>query len=665
MSIIDESLKLTFDPKDKDQKVPLENKSDYKPSDDEMNARILIVKSFTQGDQTMRKPRREFNDMSVLDRMTLDQMSFNTYQPNDGDPATGDETNAWKSNAMKPVVRNKVISIAAHATARTIFPKIFAYSDNNQEELEAATVMRDLMEWSGDKSNYSDTSFYAVISALVNPAAIVYTDYVEIFKAIRGEKGTDGKRPLNYVLDEEQSGFKDTQVPVDELYIENIYEHDVQKQQWLIWRRVQSYGLLKAKYNKYDNFKYVKPGIQLVFNSANQAFYEVYDTNMYSEMGEEIIFWNKELDLKLIMVNGVLLTDFDNPNPRNDKNYPFVKFGYELIDEGRFFYYKSLAFKMKQDASIINTLYPIIIDGTYLNVFSPIAVSGSEEIDASVIIPGAAVTFSDKDTKINPLRVAQDIRAGMEMLQEAEKSIDASSIDPILSGQVPPPMTAYGMSKLDSNAQIILGLFITMIGMYVKQYGVLRLSDILQYLTIADAAKIEGDKALVYKTFLLSDKNTSGKSKTRKIQFTGDMTSEPMSGTDQILKSFEIMKEEKKNGGKTELIKVNPELFRNLKYQLIISPDILKPRSEDVEAQLLLEEYDRAINNPILNQEEITKDFLLGAYPKSKGNIEKYIMKPQIPIVPPGGVAGTPAPGAPVANGQTMNQNLATLTKPK
>ena len=48
-------------------------------------------------------------------------------------------------------------------------------------------------------------------------------------------------------------------------------------------------SLARAKYErKYENFKYVKPGVQIIYNDANQTFYEVYDTNMRHELVEEI-----------------------------------------------------------------------------------------------------------------------------------------------------------------------------------------------------------------------------------------------------------------------------------------------------------------------------------------------------------------------------------------
>jgi hypothetical protein len=262
-------------------KVPVSN---YKPTDEELTVRSMIIKHFTLGDLNMRKPRREFNDLALLVRAQIDRMAFNSYQPNDGDPLEGNVSQAWKSNAMRPTTRNKVISIAAHATARILFPKIFAEDEQSENQEDAAQVMEDLMEWSGQQSDYTKTGLYATINALIEPASIVYTDYSETYRKVKSEKQPDGTWKWTEVLDDTLSGFQDAVVPVDELYIENFYEHDIQKQGWLIWRRVHNYSLMEAKYGHLPNFQYVKPGIQIIYDDANRLFYEVYDASMRGEM---------------------------------------------------------------------------------------------------------------------------------------------------------------------------------------------------------------------------------------------------------------------------------------------------------------------------------------------------------------------------------------------
>ncbi len=598
------------------------NISQYAPTDDEKQVRDMIIRHFTLGYETMYKPRREFNDMSVIGRMSVDQMAFNTYQPNNGESPEGDLIKGWRSNAIRPIVRNKCISIAAHATAQLIFPKVFAFNDNSDTQDDAARVMEDLMEWSGEQCEYSRSSLNAVISAIVNPASITYTEFGEVYRTIKRQKDENGKWIPSKELDEDLSGFKDTPVPVDELYIENIYENDIQKQGWLIWRRVIGYDLASVKHGHYENWKYVKPGVQIIFNDINQTFYESYDSNMRNDSVEEVYYWNKKLDVKLCLVNGILLSDFDNPNPREDKLYPFIKFGYENIDEGKFFYYKSLAFKMQSDANIVNTLYPMIIDGTYLNIFPPMINIGSETIGSDVIIPGGVTTLSDPNSKLTSVGVAENLKAGMDTLMKVEESVSESSEQPILNGDSSQSgTTAYEISRQEQNANTVLGLFIKMVAQYVRQYGRLRVGDILQNLTIVDVDKITDEPELVYKTFLVKGK---GKFENKKIQFTSEVSDEPIDGKTALNKSYDVMKEENRLG--MEIYKVNPTLFRELKYKVYVSPDVLHPRSDDLERAMKLELYDRAIQNPTADQEAVFKDFLLGAYKDIK-EPDDYISK--------------------------------------
>ncbi len=595
---------------------------------EEMEIRSLIIRHFGLGYVTMYTPRVEFNDLCVLDRMQIDQMSWNTYQPNNGGPMWGDELNSWRSRALKPVVRNKCISIAAHATARLIFPKVFAYDELSDTQEDAAQVMRDLMEWTADQANYTNTSLHAVITALTDPVSIIYTEYGEVYRDVKRKRDDKGKWVKEKMLDETLSGFKDEMCPCDEMFIENFYESDWQKQGFLIRRKVYSYSLGEAKYkNRFANWQYVRPGVQLIYNDANQSFYQVYDTNMRQYDVEEVTYWNKSLDVKIIMVNGVVLTEADAPNPRNDKLYPFATFGYELINN-RCAYYKSLAFKLQQDANIVNTLYPMIIDGTYLQIFPAMVQTGGQMVGADVIVPGAVTNLEDNNAD---LRVVQStnpngLKVGFDTLNAVDESLQDSASNPQDGpDNQPGGTTAYEISRIEQNAATVLGLFIKMISKYVKEYGALRMGDILQYLTIVDVDKITDKPDLVYKTFLLHDKQgAGGHAKSRKIQFTDNMPDEKISEGDHLKMSYDTLEQQGGTDSNMELYKVNPELFRNLKYMLTIDADVLNPRSEDLERAFDLETYDRLIMNPIADQEEALR-LLLMTNPKTKKDPDKFV----------------------------------------
>ena len=504
------------------------------------------------------------------------------------------------------------------------------------------------MEWANEQAEYVKTFVYAVIAAIVNPATIIHTEYANLYRTVK-EIQADGKWKEKKVLDEVMSGFRDTLVPLDELFIADVYEHDIQKQPYLIWRKVLNWSTAYQKYGDNADFKkYVRPGLQIMFDSDSDAFYEQYDKELQEHLVEEVVYFDRYQDLQLSFVNGVLLTDPDQPMTRVDKLYPFVKGGYELVDEGKFFYYFSLVRKMKDDAEIINRLYQAFIDGSLLRNMPPGAVMGDEIINASVIVPGR-ISVMGGETKYQPIDVGIDAAAGLAALEKMELSVSESSNDSQQSGQGDNLPDTYGQQVLlERNARVMLGLFGKMIGFMVRDLGKLRVGDILQYLTIADVEQIVGDDApLRYRSFLIPEKIEDGKKKSHKIML-GDYAQnlsedETTQGFDMLalqggaspdgLQGLDPEQREQFIGkgfdADTKLYLVNPEIFRNLKYKVVVRPDMITPPSDALKKALNLELYDRAIANPLANQEAIFTDFLLSSYEGARDDTSKYVTKPE------------------------------------
>lgn len=636
MSWIDVSLTLEGTGKIQKIKDPL---SAYQPDFEERERITLIRQDFTDGDVVLKRPRREFNDLAMIERMGVDQMAFAVYQPNDGDSLQGDEINGWRSNATRPIVRNKIISINAHVTARTIFPKIYAFNTASEEEKDASTVMGDLMEWSVTNSNsaYADISVQATMSALINPISWVQTQYQTVMRRVKRGKNDDGSWKTELIIDEDQSGFIDESVAPDQMYFGEFYirNGDVQLQPWLIRRKIINYKSAAQLFWQYDNWKYVKPKIQVIYNDANQQFYETYDVDMSTNEVEVVYYWNKSLDLYLIAVNGILLTDPNNPNPREDKLYPFATFGYELLRaQGDCMAYKSLAFKTMPDDKVINTLYPMIIDASYLALFPPTVAVGVETIGSDVLIPGMTTTLSDPDADLRPVMAAnQNLQAGYQALMDVEKNITESSIDTQESAKSDAdggaPITAYAISKQEQHAKILLGTFLGMVGRYVKQMGRLRIGDIKQYLTLPELQTIEGSAGsqLVYKTFHMGEGR--GRTKGRKIQFDLGLPTGKISREKHLDLSHDTLQMQGGLRSPYKLYRVNPKAFRDMKYTLIVAPDVIAPLSDEYEAQLALEQYDRMIGQPEVFDPEETGRILLEAYKITKKDPDKYLAKGQ------------------------------------
>jgi len=571
----------------------------YNPTQDERDCINSFLKDFRLAWQTMHLPRPEFNDMSMYQRYIIDMLAFNTYQENDGNPMLEDRINGWQSQAMRPIIRNASVSIAAHQTARQLVPKIFAYDYGDNESQDVAKIMGYLVDWAREQANYPFMALYRNIAALYSPISWGYSEYVNVYKKVKDGKDKDGKWKYKKVLDEEESGFKHIPIACDQIYFPDFYQREVQKQDYIIMRRIISYEKAKEKYGNLENFKYVNPGIIVVMDDANRGFYQVYDPHMRGEDVEEVIRWKKSNDSKEIMVNGILLSEPYAANPRDDHQYPFDCFYYLPINE-RCIAGKSLVFSLQSDARLANEFYQMISDGTKLNLFPPTVTTGSDKVGADVFIPGINLAFSDPDVQINTLRTAdsQSLNTAMQTLEKIEQSLHESSQDPIQQGQNPGgSSTAYQIQRIESNASTVLGLTIKFFTFsHVIPYGKLLLSDILQYLTVGDVDDIVGNGDLKYKTFYVKEGGKSGKQ--NKIIFDGGMPDE-MTEQEKEEMSWELLKMQGGLRSKTTLYKVNPVLFRNYKFKFAVDADVLNPRSAELERAYDLETYDRAIASPV------------------------------------------------------------------
>lgn len=621
--------------------------SPFQPDKDEMDERAMIVHHFSLGYVTAQKPRPEFNDLALVNRATVDKMNFNIYLPNDGDPNEADIVNSWRAIVARPTIRNKATSICAHATAELAFPKVFAYNDQSQSQEDAADVMKYLIEWSADQSGYESTALKATMTAMFSPASIVHTQYQKVMRKVKLPKDGGGWE-VKEIEDKELSGYQDTPVTVDELFIENPFQENIQLQGWLIWRRVLSFSVAETKYGVCDNFQHVTPGMHLIYNDPNQTFYQVYDTNLTTELVEEVQYWNRNLDIYQVLVNGVPMYPVGNPNPRQDKQFPFIKFGYERIDEGRFFWYKSLASKLKQDSELIDSAYAAYIDGANLAAWPATVSTGSEVIGADAVIPGAVTTLSSPDAKITTISPTANLNPLAQAMSMIDTDINQSSQEPNLAGsdtQGANP-TAYQISQQGKNAAIVLGLFGRMIAEFVRQYGALRMGDILQYMTVVDTTKITDNPGLVYRNFLHTPKVAGSKAK--RLKFDPDLPTTPITQKQKLKLSFDTLEQE---DDKEDLFGINPEFFRNLEYQIRVEADAKNPLTEELKRAFKLEIYDRAIANPLVQQnpeaaEKVFKEFLLGAYPDVITDVDEFLpSNPMQGMMDPmmmAGQAGTP-----------------------
>ena len=594
--------------------------SSYNPDKGTKDRLAQLRSEFEVSEKIRNKSYREFNNRNLIQYQNDCQAAFNTYVP----PKSNDPDELWKAQTKSAVTRNKVISIAAHVTASVLYPNVTAQNENDSEDRDAAEVMKDMMDWTLDQSNYERNFVNAVISACVNPAVIIHEDYKEVLRDFK-EIQEDGTWKTEKRIDDVYSGFQNCLVPVDELFIGSIYTYDIQKQPFLIWRRYIDYSQAAIKYGDNANFKrYVRPGVRHYYDDATSSFYEQYDQDLEGRLVEEIVYYNRSSDLEITIVNGIMLDSPNQPLKRQDKKYPFSKSGYEQFDEGQFFYYKSLCDKMAPDQDTVDTLYNMIIDGTKLQITPPMVNSGPDIIDSSVVIPGMVTSLSE-GSKLEAVGANGNLSAGYSTLDMVLRDIAESSQDPRQSGiQSRSGTTAFEVARLEQNSRTMLGLFGKMIIQLVEDFGRLRLKTILQYMPVSLAKETMSPSTFIkFNNLLVGDRDVEGKKMPRRIEFTVDM---PETEEDEQRRAFELMAEEESKG--IRIAQVNPTLFMKMDFDVKLDADFVGAQSEAVKKALKLEAYDRAINNPLVAQDveklaAVTKDFLFANY--APGDEDKYV----------------------------------------
>ena len=642
---------------DKDRK-PMAPLSTYQPEQEVADLTSKIKQDYNIGYNNLHTSYEEFSHRSVIEEMSAGQRIFNSYVP----PRSEDPDESWRAQTVRPLSRNKMISIAAHITANLIYPTVFAQNSKDEDDAMAAKVMEDILDWVTERADYDRVFLFAVISMLCNPAAITDVSYVKA--VIKARRLADEGATTEEVLDELNSGIKIGLVPVDELLIANVREFRIQKQRFLIRRRYIDYDEAKSLYGEHKNFQYVTPGVKSVYSSDDGAFYDIKD-NENPTLIEECVYYNRREDLEIPFVNGIYHgEDKIEDNYMKHRRtillpdgeiatipvYKFAKGGYEPIDEMRFFYYKSAAAKLGPDQDLVDTLYNMVIDGTFLSVMPPVNVFGQEEQDASVVYPGA-VNYFGKESKAEVMNVGQNVTAGMNTLNLVERSMSQSSQDDTRQGiNAQGNQTAFEVSRMEQNAAIQLGLFGKMIGFFVSDLCELIIDDIISHLTIAEVGDIlNGEMTLKYNTFLIKEKSEGGQKSKKKIEFTEEL----MGQVDVKKKQLELLKREKDN---ERIVLVNPYEFARMKYRVYADAATKLGKTPYGEKMVNLEAYDRMIGNPLVDQQAVTRDFLVNTF--AEGETEKYMAKNQsVPV--PGKPLPTPAPEAASPQGSPLAELIA------
>lgn len=609
-----------------------DQKSDYQPGEAILARQADIIRDYQIAQEYRDTTWPEFNDNTLIDRASKDQWMFNGNTPE----SSGDPNEAWKANTVNPMVRNRCISIMAHLIQAYLYPSIIAQNDQSEEDKDASLVFSDMVEWSLEQAHYSEKMMNMLYAFISEPIVVVKLDYVNAKRKVKKplDEEKDGKKwEWEEINDTEFGGFQLDVIPYDEIYFGNPHETNVQKQPFIVTRRILDYTQAKIKYGNTPNFKFVTPGLNTFLAITDNTFYDKGEEDLTGNKVYEDVYYNRWADLELVYVNGILVhNDPDRPMQHigqdGDKKYPFAETGYELI-HNRFIYKKSLVSKLAATQIDLNDLWNAVKDMTRYQATPATFSYGFEEMDSSVVIPGMNTNTQSKEAGVVPINNGADINGAMNMIKMLENAQYDSSQAPMQSGQAESgQQTKYEIQRLELNAQTVLGLSGEMLGHLVRQIGELQLDLVLQHIPITEVGQItDSDAEVKMMPIVIPNRNVNGKKVSRKIDFTTDM---PTNEAEEEKMSFEMLDEESSKG--MSIYKMNPEIMEKRKFLVKVEPTFMD-RATKISKSINL--YDRILGNQFLAQDPIvmtnaTRDLLLGQI--VPGEEYKYLPGSEQPI---------------------------------
>ena len=607
--------------------------SAYQPEPEIMQLFARCQNDYNSAWRLQHRPFDEFDGLSLLQRAKVDQETFGafvgaTYIP---------EQKKWRWRGRKNTARNKLMGILAHMLSSMLYPVVSASNEQNESEKMTAKVMRILVENHLRKAGYEIKFLYMVLSALVNPVVWVKVEYQEAFQRIK-EQMKDGSVKITEVIDEFLSGLLLAVRPIDQILIADFFTHDVQKQPYIIEVDRIPWDTARKIWGHHEDFKYVQAGKTRVFLAGQEhmTLYDIEWTEADRNSVQVITCKYRDEDLEIVWVGGVFMGNKINPyntNPFKHRRlalagdewksmpiYNLAKSGFEPIDPtGRFFYYKSGAFKEYWDDAGQNRMHQLLFDATQLDVFKPSFVTGLANVDSSVIVPGAVVGMPEGGS-VTQYSLGPNLVGAMNTLKKEEDDMSESTQDKIMGGVVDPNVTATASIQAQNQARIMLGPFGIMIADLIKNVGELVIDCIVQHTTVGEIdATIPGSLRMKYKSVLIKDKS---KGKSNKIVFTDKIVGREMSQKQIDEYEWKLWEDA---GEEQNIYHVNPYKFARMKYDLYVDPDLIVNhaiKNNRMRKMAAFQAFSNPLVQPLTNWKNVVDDFVIEEY--AEGDPDRY-----------------------------------------
>lgn len=548
----------------------------YDPSDKEKEEIDFIYSDF----ETMRKVRNnkytQFNDRTLLDFVEDSKRRVQGYLPSKESQGKDE----WQSNVFNQSTRNKLKAILASVAMTPPRTPIRAKkSDTGEYDVVRGEYMQNLVQHTTGHENKEIQIFWEGWQASVEGTIIKYVGYLKsvqkrkFIKSYNFETGEMVFDEKDVVVNDECVDFF---VPLKELFIRNIYIHDIQDQPALAWVRVVDRATAEMEFGRYKNWKFVHgKGNSSIDSDLNDFFKERVEEDEY----EIIKYYNKSQDMYSVIINGVLILSTPLLWGMRKKVYPFAKTICEPFNGRDFFYGNSLPNANSDAQDMINSFYNMASDKTYRSLVPQRLIGNVNkdllEMENEEYGMENDIYVSDV-SQVKWLETPGLNNSEMAMIKWVGQQLDLGLVDATQQGMSGKGVTAREIVIADEHAKKLKGMFFLFLSDLWVQKTKLFVVNILMHYPIAKIAeKIGEDGAKViqetYPTYFINNtKFPNGDIGTLAIQFV--KSKEDLPSQDSIDVDEEIMK---LKGIKYNKVAMTADYFNDYEYEPEVVSDTL------------------------------------------------------------------------------------------
>ena len=456
-----------------------------------------------------------------------------------------------------PNVRNKLMAILARLSAQRMKAEIHPQNiDQNLDKL-VSRFLGQMLEWSDDLADQDKVNFYWMLETAMKGTGVLCEDYYKRTKEVKAIQEYDAKTGKSIWKKEKQTEDKcySFVVPLEEFYVWNMREPDLDKQHKVIWATLMDFKEFQACFKGYAKAKDVRPTGTLAIDE--ETFYNDYLADQPNESVMVLRSFNQDTDEFKIIAGDVELTEENNPIPFKHKKAPFAKSIYEPIQVD-FFYGKSLPDKLGNLSDAIDQLFNDLFNRNQMTLKAPLVAQEGSMLQDSVWRPDS-ILFYTGPNKPERLEVGGSSQDTERLFGILDSQLNLSSVSPATQGQTGSGSTAREVIIAQENANELMSMFLRFMEWGEKQRAYLRVSNLLQFMTKSASEKVTGDNYRVILQHSVELEN--GKIGTREIR---------LKSQKDITKP-EVLEQE--YAPDREIIEIPVELIKDLNFYIRIIPN--------------------------------------------------------------------------------------------